>query len=195
MLIITACWMVHQKQEQDNKKRATSCILSNSYTRQGCEVYDTELQKCFARLCPTQLVISIRHYASFSILHRIHKVRARHFPKDIFSSRDSNSQLWSHILGSGPIRPLLMVSIPSAVFQLWTSQPKSEATVTVTGNGERQSCGRRRISTYGIWSHWAWDMSHCLQLLFDPNLLLCVLGCWFNPDLTRPPIGWLCLNL
>lgn len=143
----------------------------------------------------TQLVISRCHSASFSILYRIHKVGARHFPKDVFSSRDSNSQIWSHILGPGPIRPPLMFSILSAVFQLRTSQPKNEATVTVTGNGEQQSCGRRSISTYGIWSHWAWDMSHCLQLLFDPNLLLCVLGCWFNPDLARPPIGRLCLNL
>lgn len=76
--------MVHQKQEQDSKKRATSCIPANSYTKQGCGIYATELRKCFARLCPAQLVISRCGSGSFSILHRIRKVGARHFPKDIF---------------------------------------------------------------------------------------------------------------
>lgn len=76
--------MVHQKQEQDSKREATSHIPANSYTKQGFKIYVNKQRKCSARLCPTQLVISRCRSASFSILHRIHKVGARHFPKDIF---------------------------------------------------------------------------------------------------------------
>lgn len=195
MLIITACCMVHQKQEQDSKKTATSCIPAKSYTKQGCEIYDTELRKCFAELCPTQLVISRCCSASFSILHRIHKVGARHFPKDGFPAEIQTRNSEATSLALDPLGHRSCSPFPPLCSSFRPVSQKNEAAVTVTGNGEQQSCGRRRISTYGIWAHWAWDMSHCLQLLFDPNLLLCVLGCWFNPDPTRPPIGRLCLNL
>lgn len=50
--------MVHQKQEQDSKKEATTRIPANSYTKWGCEIYVIKLRKCSARLCRTQLVIS-----------------------------------------------------------------------------------------------------------------------------------------